>query len=270
MLLFVIEEEVSILGDMEKAILGAGGDKDTEIAKFSRCKEALDAIEKGQIPDVVFTDTEMPDMSGLDFALRLKGVAPDTRTIFVSEDERYAVEAFRIKAYGYLIKPLKAEDVRCELESIPEFRKEDRKKLEIRCFGHFDIFWQGKPLIFARKQSKELLAYLVDREGAACTSGEIATALWKEGEDTASEKNRIRVLVNDLRTTLRKIGMEDVIIRDHRELAIRRELVDCDYYSMLEGDRNALKAYRGKYMEDYSWAELTNANLYFKKKPEDG
>ena len=246
MLVFVIEEEVSILGDMEKAILGVRGDKDTEIAKFSRCKEALDAIEKGRIPDVVFTDTEMPDMSGLDFALRLKGVAPDTRIIFVSGDELY------------------------ELKSLPEFRKADRKKLEIRGFGQFDIFWQGKPLIFARKQSKELLAYLVDREGAACTSGEIATALWKEGEDTASEKNRIRVLVNDLRTTLRKIGMEDVIIRDHRELAIRRELVDCDYYSMLEGDRNALKAYRGKYMEDYSWAELTNANLYFKKKPEVG
>lgn len=90
-------------------------------------------------------------------------------------------------------------------------------------------------------------------------------ALWKEGNDTKAEQNRIRVIVNDLRNTLKKIGMERVLIREHRELAVRRELIDCDYYRMLEGDMEALNSYRGKYMIEYSWAELTNANLYFKR-----
>ena len=60
--------------------------------------------------------------------------------------------------------------------------------------------------------------------------------------------------------------MDDLLIREHRELAIRRDMVDCDYYRMLEGDMDALNSYRGKYMMEYSWAELTNANLYFRKK----
>ena len=135
----------------------------------------------------------------------------------------------------------------------------------IKCFGHFDVYWHGKPLIFARKQSKELLAYLIDREGDACTTGEIALALWQEGGDTRAEQNRIRVLINDLRNTLREIGMEDVLIREHRQIAIRRDLLDCDYYHMLDGDMEAVNAYDGRYMVEYSWAEIKNASIHFKK-----
>ena len=60
--------------------------------------------------------------------------------------------------------------------------------------------------------------------------------------------------------------MDALLIREHRDLAIKRDMVDCDYYRMLDGDMDALNSYRGEYMTEYSWAELTNANLYFRKK----
>jgi two-component SAPR family response regulator len=59
--------------------------------------------------------------------------------------------------------------------------------LRVQCFGNFEVFWKGKPLLFARRQTKELFAYLVDRKGASCTMGEIGCALW---EDSATAKNR--------------------------------------------------------------------------------
>ena len=114
-----------------------------------------------------------------------------------------------------------------------------------------------------KKQSKELLAYLIDRGGAACTAGEIAMALWQDGSDTKAEQNRIRVIVNNIRSTLKEIGMEDVIIREHRELAIRKDLVECDYFRMMEGDIEAINEYNGQYMIDYSWAESRNATIHF-------
>ena len=268
MLIFAIDDELNALKDMEGVIRKATGSEDAEIVLFTRCADALDAIEGGMLPEVVFSDIVMPGLSGMEFAKCLKDVAPDAKVIFVSAHEKYAIEAFKIKAYGYLLKPLNEEDVRREIGSIPAPDTPDKGKLVVRCFGHFDVFWQGKPLIFARKQSKELLAYLIDRGGASCTSGEIATALWKEGQDSRAEQNRIRVLVNDLRSTLRSIGMEDVLIREHRELAIRRDLLECDYYRMLEGNADKLNSYRGKYMVDYGWAELTNANLFFGKSRE--
>ena len=79
------------------------------------------------------------------------------------------------------------------------------------------------------------------------------------------EHNRIRVLINDLKKTLQSIGMEHVLIREHRELAIRKDLIDCDYYRMLEGDMDAVNSYRGEYMMEYSWAEITNVDLNFKR-----
>ena len=59
--------------------------------------------------------------------------------------------------------------------------------------------------------------------------------------------------------------MENVLIRERRQLAIRRELLDCDYYRMLEGDMSAVNSFRGEYMEQYSWAEITKGSLYFRK-----
>ena len=57
--------------------------------------------------------------------------------------------------------------------------------------------------------------------------------------------------------------MEDILIRRKNNIAIRTELLDCDYYRMLEGDMAAVNAFRGEYMVNYSWAELTAGTLYF-------
>ena len=82
--------------------------------------------------------------------------------------------------------------------------------------------------------------------------------------DMQAAKGRIRLILHDLRATLREIGMEDVLIRDRRQLAIRRDKLDCDYYRMLEGDAEAVNAFRGEYMVEYSWAELTTGKLHFR------
>ena len=40
-------------------------------------------------------------------------------------------------------------------------------------------------------------------------------------------------------------------------IAIRMEGIDCDYYRMLAGDMDAVNAFHGEYMSQYSWAEIT-------------
>ena len=37
--------------------------------------------------------------------------------------------------------------------------------------------------------------------------------------------------------------------------------VDCDYYNFLRGSRSATNSYRGEYMTQYSWAEVTRSAL---------
>jgi len=68
--------------------------------------EALGLIEKLE-PEVVFMDVHMPGLDGLGVARRLreKGVVPP-HFIFVTAYDQYAVEAFRLEAMDYLLKPL--------------------------------------------------------------------------------------------------------------------------------------------------------------------
>ncbi len=268
MLIFTLDDEQILLNQSESVIKEAV--PDAEVMAFRRSSEALEAIsEKGLKPDVVFSDIEMPGINGLAFAARLKELSPDSVIIFVTAYSQYAVEAFKVHARGYVLKPLEVERVREELASLPsagsESKHSEPDKLQVRCFGHFEVFWKGEPLIFARRQTKELFAFLIDHEGRTCRAEEIVSAMWEDEFDVSVAKTRLRNLVFDLRNTLAEIGMEDALIRRSGLMAIRREMVDCDYYRMLEGDMDAVNSYRGEYMTQYSWAEVTAGALYFRR-----
>lgn len=263
MLIFAIDDERPLLMKAQQAIEQAA--PDAELMTFSRGNDALNAIkEQGLSPNIVFSDIEMPGLSGLEFAAKLKTASPDTRVVFVTGYSQYAVDAYKIRAQGYIMKPLTPELVRTELDYLPPAPERDREKLTVQCFGRFDVFYQGRPVVFARKQAKELLAYLIDREGAVCTAEEICAALWEDEGDLKAAKNRLRTIVAGLKNTLREIGMEDVLIRQRRQLAVRRDRLDCDYYRMLSGDMEAVNAFHGEYMVEYSWAELTAGRLHFR------
>jgi two-component system LytT family response regulator/two-component system response regulator LytT len=68
--------------------------------------EALDLIEKLE-PEVVFMDVNMPGLDGLGVVQRLRehGIDPP-HFIFVTAYDQYAVEAFRLEALDYLLKPV--------------------------------------------------------------------------------------------------------------------------------------------------------------------
>lgn len=265
MLIFAIDDETAALEELHGAI--AQAEPSAEIMDFETAGAALAAIrEQGKKPDLVFSDIRLPGMDGLNLAVRIKNEAPYAKIVFVTGYSQYMGEAYRRHVIGYLMKPVSAAMIREELDAINLLQAApEPDKLRVQCFGYFEVFWKGKPLIFQRTQTKELLAYLIDREGAACSSGEIALALWENESAEKAENNRIRVLINDLRSTLRSIDMEKLLIRERRQLAIRCDMVDCDYYRMRDGDSAAVNAYRGEYMKQYSWAELTAARLHFRR-----
>ena len=264
MLIFAIDDEPVLLETLRDAI--AQAEPRASIRAFPLGKAALCAMEEeGVRPDVIFTDIRMPGLSGLELAIRLKTVSPNSRVVFVTGYEEYAMQAFRLHASGYLLKPVDAEQVREELDVLRrplEVLQPD--KLQVRCFGYFEVFWKGIPLRFGRLQAKELFAYLISREGDACTMEQISTALWENENDLAATGVRIRTLLNDLRATLRSINMENVIVRRRGWIAVDRKEIDCDFYRLLDGDVTALNSFNGLFMQQYSWAELTAGNLEFR------
>ena len=265
MRIFAIDDEPKMLRLLHSAIEGAA--PEAEISDFLLGSEALSHIEEGGVcPDVVFADIQMPGLTGLELAVRLKQIAPETGVVFVTGYDEYAVDAYRLHVGGYIMKPVEAGRIREELDHLGAFLPSDPSKLKVRCFGNFEVLWQDKPLEFSRQKTKELFAYLIDRGGAYCTAGEIIGVLWENSEAVKDASQYLRVLTGDLTATLKAIGMKEVLLRKRGQWAVQRSLLDCDYYRMLEGDMNAVNAFRGQYMAQYSWAELTAGQLHFMKK----
>ena len=263
MIIFAIDDESAMLSELHNAIAEAS--PGTEIHDFRFAADALEAItKKGMIPDVVFSDIELPGMDGLDLAIRIKQIVPAAKIVFVTGYSQYAVDAYRQHINGYVLKPIDAQQIRQELDYLTSPDRPDYGKLRVRCFGSFEVYWEGKPIAFGRKQTKELLAFLIDRS-SICSSEEISDALWEGDSDIKACKTRLRSLLHDLKKTFSKIGADNILIRRRGAIGVDTSRIDCDYYRFLKGDLQAINAFTGEYMRQYSWAETTLGRLLFKR-----
>lgn len=76
------------------------------IGEFESADEALEAIRSGS-PDLIFLDINMPVMNGIDFAALIPA---DTRIIYITAYEQFALQGFRVNALDYLLKPVSYTD----------------------------------------------------------------------------------------------------------------------------------------------------------------
>lgn len=212
--------------------------------------------------DVAFLDIKMRGMTGLELARRVKELRSGTSIVFVTGYSEFALDAFRLYASGYLLKPATPEAV---AEAMQHLRTpvipQAKRRIRFQCFGNFEVFVDDRPLVFRRIKTKELLAYLVDRKGAGVTMGELTSVLWEDGPDTLSRQSNLRNLISDLKKTLSDAGAENIIRKNRNTIAIDRSAADCDYYDFLRHIPYAVNCYQGEYMVQYSWAEITSASI---------
>lgn len=79
----------------------------------------IKAINKHK-PDLVFLDIEMPGYSGLDLLDFFNNEEIDFSIIFVTAYSQYAIQAFKLSAVDYLLKPIESDDL---IKAISLFEK---------------------------------------------------------------------------------------------------------------------------------------------------
>lgn len=69
-----------------------------------KCSSAIEAMEflKTAPVDLLFLDIQMPDLTGIEFS---KMLPKETRVIFTTAFDQYALEGFKVEALDYLLKP---------------------------------------------------------------------------------------------------------------------------------------------------------------------
>ena len=220
-------------------------------------KSAIETARKNRI-DVAFLDIHMPLMSGIELAKLLKDINPKINIIFATGFSEHMKDAIDLRSSGYLLKPVTAAAIKTEMENLRNpIEWSSGKRVRVQTFGNFEVFIDGAPVKFERKQSKEIFAYLIDKRGTSVTYAELASIIWEDGDYDRVRQKNLQVYVASLVKTLQGLGENDLILKGRQGILVNTAKIDCDYYRFLEGDVRAINSFTGQYMSAYSWAEFT-------------
>ena len=92
---------------------------DASIVAFTNADEAF-AYTKENGCDILISEIELCGVDGLTLAKKVKKMNPKVNIIFltVCDEKEYAKEVLKIKPSGYLLKPVKKEQLEAELENL--------------------------------------------------------------------------------------------------------------------------------------------------------
>lgn len=259
MVIYLIDDEDDALELLEMAVKDAVSD--AEVICFN---DPVKAVDEARIkkPDVVFTDIQMPEMTGLQLCMNLKKFNPRLNVIFVTAYSEYSMEAVSLHASGYVMKPINARKVKEELDNLLYSIDETQDGFYARTFGIFNFMKNGKAITFKREKSRELLALLVDKE-CAISNEQIAAYLFEDRPYDAKAQNQITTIISELRRSLREVGGEHLLIKTWGYIQLDKNAFRCDAYDYWEGKPYAINLFHGEYMEDFSWAEDSKARFYW-------
>ncbi len=252
-----VDDEILLLNRLVKQC--GEIEKFDSVNGFTKSKDALQYVEEGNDVDLALLDIDMPIINGIDLAKAIKERSPKTAVIFTTAFIQYALDAYKILALGYLLKPIKKEDIIKVLQQLEIYRElpSTNDKIKIRTFGNFEVLVGDKPVIFKRSKSREILAYIVDRMGTGATRPEIAGILWEDGVYDRERQFELNVYIKALKKSLSEFGADKILLSLGGRFMIDMDKVECDIYQFLKGDSEAVNSFHGEYMNEYSWAEVT-------------
>jgi two-component SAPR family response regulator len=261
----------------------------TVIDSFLSAADALAGLKKVK-PDVAFLDIEMPETNGLELAENILATG-DVEIIFVTAYDQYALNAFRVNALDYLLKPLSYEDVEQTVARLLKRKGSlagSGPKLpgngRIYCFGKFSVYGTAseKPVKWRTSKAEELFAYMLQNLEREVPKWKICEVLWPEYD---AEKVDIQ-----LHTTIYKMKKALSSANIHFDFnfingcywlslpGVYMDTIEFDSYASssvpveagtVETYEKALLLYRGDYLEDngYLWSlpqKAAYAQKYYK------
>lgn len=264
----IVDDERPTLNRLERQI------NDSRLAEvsgaFTRPLEALEFLKENSV-DAAYLDIELPGINGLELAVRITDLHPGIAVVFVTAYNQYAVEAFRLNAIDYLLKPVTNELLK---ESLVRVAKEIKPRISsgrliIKCFGKFTAFADETKINFRTEKTKELLAFLIAQNGTFVSRDLILDSIWESFEGDRALVNFNTTLYN-LRKALLPFGKTARIIFESGCYCLPAENIDCDYFDFcklaekketvtagtITEFEKALSLYTGEYLAGFGslWA----------------
>ena len=237
-----------------------------EAKGFTEAQSALDWL-RDHPADLAILDINMPEINGITLAARIKEARPETAILFLTAYKEYAFDAYTVRPTGYLLKPVSQEKLASEVRyACGGSHTSAKEHIRVKTFGSFDVYADDKSVCFKLAKAKEILAYLVDKQGSGVTRSELFAAVWEDVPYDRRMQKQLDVYIRSLRETLQEYGIPEIMEMEKGILRVKPDSFVCDAYLFYSGDSDTINAYRGEYMSSYSWASMTEAILYWKQR----
>ena len=223
MIALCVDDEPIMLTLLQKAV-EASSDID-EVVAFGKANDALAWAETHHF-DVAFLDVELHGVNGTEIARRLREKSPYLPIIFCTGYAEYALDAYRLHADGYLLKPIHAEDVQNELDRLVG-KTRTKPLLYISDNGMTFKDKNGEAFSFRRGRTYDLMRILVEANGAPLTKEEIYDKLFGRIPGFLEKNsNYFSKLTGDLSATLALHGAGEVLIRAANKYALDMKRIE--------------------------------------------
>lgn len=82
-----------------------------EMVWFDTGEKLIKSVESGKFYSLIFQDIYLENENGMDIAQEVRKLSPETQVIFVTTSLDHAVDAFKVQAADYLVKPCEESDI---------------------------------------------------------------------------------------------------------------------------------------------------------------
>ena len=197
--------------------------------EFFNPLEALEFLKSNRV-DAVFLDIEMPDMDGIELSSCIIDIQKEAAIVFVTAYNQYAVEAFRLNALDYIMKPVSPERLRETLEKILKGKRiySSSEGVYVQCFGRFTVNTGNEEVKFRTEKAEELFAFMIDRGGSFVSRSEIIDSLW-ENFDGDRALIHFNTTLHYLKKALLNYGVQIPFVYDRGGYKFDMSGINCDF-----------------------------------------
>lgn len=226
----IVDDEILVLDYLREILL----EQKVEIAgEYTSSRSALEDITELK-PDVIFLDIEMPGINGIELATEIAGRLDTANIVFVTAYDQYAVEAFRLNALHYILKPPSREDIAQALTRIRKTAPAAAPaydKIYVRFFGKVAIQdEEGNSLLkWPTQKTEEMFALLMLYGKQGIDKWSLIEKLWPLSEKLKVE-NTMYTTIYRMKKALQEAGIKAVLYNRLGQYFFDLEGVWCDVF----------------------------------------
>lgn len=231
----IIIEDDNLMLEAAKVIIGENKYFNI-VGSFLDANEALQRL-KELSPEIVFLDVEMPSLSGIEVSKKLKEFNSNIQIVFVTAHEKYALDAFKVSAIDYMLKPITKDSVNETVKKLLKFKdgirflEKEKNRNKICTLGDFKVYGNNENEIIKWPTAKveELFARFIVARGNSLDRWYLSELFWPE----ASPEKALHSLHNSiyrLKQTLKINRIENIVSYEKGCYKIDLNHFECDLW----------------------------------------